>query len=54
MSRDLINRAELADFMQRVLRNLEANADVSEAYLHGYRDALAEVKRAQPAREAAA
>lgn len=47
---DLIDRAALVEFMERILRNLETNADVSASYLRGYREALAEVKQALPAR----
>lgn len=46
---DLIDRAALLDFMDRVCRNMEPDmlAAGNEAYLRGYRAALSEVSRAQ-------
>lgn len=45
---DLINRATLVDFMERVLRHMEADplAADSGAYIRGYRAALVEVQKA--------
>lgn len=50
---DLIDRRGLVDMMERVLRNLDANADATESYRRGYRAALDEVKRAAKAKVAA-
>jgi hypothetical protein len=41
---DLIDRAALVAFMERVLRNLTADELASDAYLRGYRQAINDVR----------
>ena len=49
---DLIDRAALVAFMERVLRNLTADELASDAYLRGYRQAMTDVQLAATVRPA--
>lgn len=41
---DLIDRAALVAFMERVLRNMETEDFASDGYLRGYRQAIRDVQ----------
>lgn len=47
---DLIDRAALVAFMERVLRNLTADELASDAFLRGYRQAMTDVRMAATVR----
>ena len=47
---DLIDRAALVAFMERVLRNLTADELASDAFLRGYRQAVNDVRMAATVR----
>lgn len=44
--RDLIDRAELLKWMERIAEILEDSPDISPSYLNGYRSAMDDVKMA--------
>lgn len=47
---DLIDRAALVAFMERVLRNLTADELASDSFLRGYRQAVNDVRMAATVR----
>lgn len=49
MTPDLIDRAALVEFMERIIRAHEFAA-APDAWLRGYRAAVEEIKNAQPAK----